>query len=359
MAGKCCGEPELPKVMSDVTLVDPRIINPEFVNTKFTTDCKGRNVTEDTPVVSCMNITKDGILASKDAGNVVKVGSDGGVFLDGNKAATDPKTVAVVDAAGNIGMPISKDAGNEARKGSDGGLYVPESVTTITGKDGNKHASGTCIPSCAQTQDMINASIPDIAGIARTVVHDTVNFKNCAGQEHALDATIPSCAELTDAIRTAIARGLINPAELISNDAGNAIKIGSDGKLFVDASSSSGGGSTYGRIIYVTTDSFTANIHGDIRSYEFEVSGLEPNTSYTIKVDHPNDLNDGYHDEWRGFTTNSTGAYRGGATAVAGPSDTRIQASYSDLFKSGTTTRVGSLTITHEDRTKPDTGGDS
>uniref|UniRef100_UPI000563ECBC hypothetical protein n=1 Tax=Pelistega indica TaxID=1414851 RepID=UPI000563ECBC len=131
------------------------------------------------------------------------------------------------------------------------------------------------------------------------------------------------------------------------------------GKIFVDASSSSGGGSNYGTIIYVTADSFIATAHGGRRSYEFEVSGLEPNTSYTIKVDHPNDLNDGYHDEWRGFTTDSTGAYRGSSTSVAGPSDTHIQASYRDLFKSGTTTRVGNLRIIHDDRTRSDTGGDS
>lgn len=248
--GKCCGEPQLPKTLSNTTLIDPRIINPEFINATFTHDCSGRPVTEETPVVSCEDLA-NGAAVSDDKGNIITPGQDGGAYLGISDTANN---VTKLDGKGKLYTPISNQVGNLTKKGTDGGIFTGISgdsgniasrgsdggvmvaatkvVTAIKGCDGRNHTTGTTIPSCAQMNAAVSSATSEAAVVSK--------LKGCDGRNHPSGTTIPSCAQMNAAIAAAI-RGL-NLANLISKDAGNGLTLGSDGKLFV--AKSSGGGSS-------------------------------------------------------------------------------------------------------------------
>ena len=323
--GKCCGEPQLPKTLSNTTLIDPRIINPEFINATFTHDCSGRPVTEETPVVSCEDLA-NGAAVSDDKGNIITPGQDGGAYLGISDAANN---VTKLDGKGKLYTPISNQIGNLTKKGTDGGIFTGISgdsgniasrgsdggvmvaatkvVTAIKGCDGRNHTSGTTIPSCAQMNAAVSSATSEAAVVSK--------LKGCDGRNHTSGTTIPSCAQMNAAIAAAI-RGL-NLANLISKDAGNGLTLGSDGKLFLAKSSSDGSGGSGGML----SGEVTVEAHLDPHtSTEYttmvNVRGLKPNTVYATKVHDGKNIAP-FPTEFVGyFTSNANGEIKSGRSGT-------------------------------------------
>ena len=286
--GKCCGEPQLPKTLSNTTLIDPRIINPEFINATFTHDCSGRPVTEETPVVSCEDLA-NGAAVSDDKGNIITPGQDGGAYLGISDAANN---VTKLDGKGKLYTPISNQIGNLTKKGTDGGIF-----TGISGDSGNIASRGSD------------------GGVMVAATKVVTAIKGCDGRNHTSGTTIPSCAQMNAAIAAAI-RGL-NLANLISKDAGNGLTLGSDGKLFLAKSSSDGSGGSGGML----SGEVTVEAHLDPHtSTEYttmvNVRGLKPNTVYATKVHDGKNIAP-FPTEFVGyFTSNANGEIKSGRSGT-------------------------------------------
>ena len=290
MAGKCCGDHQMPDI-----LADKRLVNAHLIDTKIGVDMQGDDVYAGDCFVTCDDLAK-GAAVSKDEGNVVRPGNDGGAYVG---ISTDPKNVTKVDSKGNIITPISSSANNATRKGPDGGIYTgistdPKNVTKLDG-------SGNIITPISSDQNNIVKKGSDggiYAGIAAgggVAVDQNGNIKlaikGCDSNVHADGTTIPSCAQMNAAIgaakqeavneavsRIPSAQDIVNIVRaglesLFSGDAGNSIRLGSDGKLYA-ASAGVGRGSSY------TTSTRSGDWGGS------ESNGTWCETTLTIKLLH-------------------------------------------------------------------------
>lgn len=90
--------------------------------------CVGDHV--DTPLVYDEATGQLQLWTSQDAGNLVQVGSDGGLYVPTAGASAGLVQGQAVDISGDqasgyvVGVRISTDPGNSLRLGEDGGLYV-------------------------------------------------------------------------------------------------------------------------------------------------------------------------------------------------------------------------------------------
>lgn len=145
-------------------------------------------------------------LVSKDAGNTVRQGSDGGIFVP------MPDASELV----NNGL-ISKDAGNIIEKGSDDGLYAKVDIGDFVSiKQGNQLGmdgeNKLYVPATAPS-DMISA---ESGNIITTSAEDGKMTVKTATVQIIVDHYVKE-----------------NNGELISVEAGNILKQGADGKLYV------------------------------------------------------------------------------------------------------------------------------
>ena len=295
MAGKCCGDHQMPDI-----LADKRLVNAHLIDTKIGVDMQGDDVYAGDCFVTCEDLAK-GAAVSKDEGNVVRPGNDGGAYVG---ISTDPKNVTKVDSKGNIITPISSSANNATRKGPDGGIYTgistdPKNVTKLDG-------SGNIITPISSDQNNIVKKGADggiYAGIAAgggVAVDQNGNIKlaikGCDGNVHADGTTIPSCAQMNAAIgaakqeavneavsRIPSAQDVMNIVRaglgsLISGDAGNIIRLGSDGKLYAAATGGSGTNTGVGRGSFYTTSTRRGNWGGS------EGNGGSCETTLTITL---------------------------------------------------------------------------
>ena len=358
MAGKCCGDPQLPKTLIGTQLVRPELIDAtigvdalgrevkagdclttcddlaalneairaysdaeddklkaELLAATIGVDAQGREVKIGACLTTCDDLAK-GAAVSKGEGNVVRPGNDGGAYVG---ISTDPKNVTKVDSKGNIITPISSSANNATRKGPDGGIYTgistdPKNVTKLDG-------SGNIITPISSDQNNIVKKGADggiYAGIAAgggVAVDQNGNIKlaikGCDGNVHADGTTIPSCAQMNAAIGAAKqaavneAASRIPPAQdvmsivraglgsLISGDAGNIIRLGSDGKLYAAATGGSGTNTGVGRGSFYTTSTRRGDwggSEGNGGSCETTLTitllNLAASTPYLLKVGH-------------------------------------------------------------------------
>lgn len=309
MAGKCCGDHQMPDI-----LADKRLVNAHLIDTKIGVDMQGDDVYAGDCFVTCDDLAR-GAAVSKDEGNVVRPGNDGGAYVG---ISTDPKNVTKVDSKGNIITPISSSANNATRKGPDGGIYTgistdPKNVTKLDG-------SGNIITPISSDQNNIVKKGSDggiYAGIAAgggVAVDQNGNIKlaikGCDGNVHADGTTIPSCAQMNAAIGAAkqaavdeaVSRipppqdvmGIVRAGlgTLISGDAGNIIRLGGDSKLYAASTGGGGTGAGGGVGSFYTSRVTHASFGGDGNGGSYTLTAtinlrnLTPGKTYLLKINN-------------------------------------------------------------------------
>lgn len=195
-----------------------------------------------------------GGVISEDDGNYLRYGLDKGVFLDGNDVlsngaenllyidGTDGKVILTresLKAAGFVdgsGLTVvSRDTGNIIVAGSDGGAFldaasVPTGVSSdlnnllTRGSDGKPYLSGASLLS-GSSDNMLKVDSTGKVMLDKADVKDIV------------DESITPANLISSTYGNAIAVGtdgklVVLPQTLRSSDADNALTIGTDGKLF-------------------------------------------------------------------------------------------------------------------------------
>lgn len=177
--------------------------------------------------------TKPAELVSSQVGNDLKIGADGGLYVD----------VPVVEDL------VSKDAGNTVRQGSDGGIFVPVPDASELVNNGliSKDA-GNIIEKGSDDKLYAKVDIGDFVSIQqgnqlgmdgenKLYVPATVPSDMISAESGNIITTSAEDSKMT--VKTATVQIIVdhymkeNNGELISVEAGNILKQGADGKLYV------------------------------------------------------------------------------------------------------------------------------
>ncbi|MET3020939.1 hypothetical protein [Flavobacterium hydatis] len=189
-------------------------------------------------------------VVSADAGNIVKVGADGGGFVDNavikaNETLTTEAqnlttgAITYTNEAGTAvtSQVVSADAGNIVKVGADGGGFVDnavikanETLTTeaqnlTTGAITYTNEAGTAVTSQVVSADAGN--IVKVGADGGSFVDNAVIKANETLTTEAQNLT-------TGAITYTNEAGTAVTSQVVSVDAGNIVKVGADGGSFVD-----------------------------------------------------------------------------------------------------------------------------
>lgn len=233
-------------------------------------DCNGLDIDNGAAVATCANLTQsvpnggtDGQVLTKQADGTnawealpVATTSGAGVVelatpteaLAGTSttlAVTPVGLAAALDEVGNITAGTNVTLAGTGSAASPFQINVPSAADTVAGAV--QLATAANYPSPANDTD---ATTP--AYVAAAVAAAAVPLTNCAGAALSAGSSVLACSEVTDAVKAnetvtslslsgnnyiftneAGTQATIEPGQLLSSDTGNALGLGSDGRITV------------------------------------------------------------------------------------------------------------------------------
>lgn len=166
-------------------------------------------------------------------------------------------------------------------------------------------------------------------------------FAGTGGSTTPTTPVTPSKQDIADAVKQAL-------SELISSEAGNALRVDSNGKLFVPTPSDTGtGGSALAKHGELTHTLYYLNKNPNHNTYHIDAVNLKPNTKYRVVTKETMvgrgifkaDTSPVQHVLIE-FTTNDAGAVKGSISAIAGTADPRTH-ELGRIYEEGGTAPVG------------------